>query len=271
MNFVKEHEDSIGKEYVEALFTLWHEGKPLTLTPFREKIKEALNNGDYPIPYSLENVNVRNLSYNIRPQMKQGKMRYDFCSINSDMAYNIDATDFRALTKAMIAMRAYAYKMVKFYKKYFPGFEECYLVYAAPMVGIRDTRRIIGDYFLTQEDVLSGKSFEDGIGRYGSAMDIHDKDGGKKDPLLTEIGGQGWFHIPYRIILPKGIDNLLISGRCVSADYYAQGCTRSEAACIVTGQAAGTAAALAAKAGIKPRELSVAELQKTLKNQNQII
>jgi hypothetical protein len=77
--------------------------------------------------------------------------------------------------------------------------------------------------------------------------------------------------VPYRVLLPAGIDNLLVAGRCISADYVAQGCTRSQAACMMTGQAAGTAAALAIRAGVQPRAVNIAELQKTLIAQNQII
>jgi ribulose 1,5-bisphosphate synthetase/thiazole synthase len=271
LQYMKEHASEIGSNYVERITQLKAEEKPLTLLPFKAKIKEALENGDYPVPYNIEKVVLETLTYMVRPQFKNGKMRYNLVSVNHDMAYNIDATDRKALTKATIAMRDIAVKMAAFYRKYIPGFEDSYLAYTAPFVGIRDTRRIIGDYYLTSDDVFAGRSFEDGIGRYGSVADVHDKDGGKKEIRLTEVGGQGWFHIPYRTMLPKGIDNLLVAGRCVSADYIAQGCTRSQAACILTGQAAGTAAVLAIKAGVKPREVNITELQEVLKQQNQII
>jgi hypothetical protein len=269
--YIKEHIDDMGADYVKKLFLLREEGKPLTLLPFKSKIKEALKKGDYPLPYNAEDVNLDTLTYMVRPQYKNGKMRYDIVSVNMDMAYNVDATDRKALTKATIAMRDIAVKMADFYRKYIPGFEDSYLGYTAPRAGIRDTRRIIGDYFLTSDDVLSGRSFDDGIGRYGSVVDVHDKDGGKKAIMLSEVGGQGWFHIPYRIMLPKGIDNLLVAGRCVSADHIAQGCTRSQAACILTGQAAGTAAVMSIKAGVKPRDVNIKELQEKLKAQNQVI
>ncbi len=89
--------------------------------------------------------------------------------------------------------------------------------------------------------------------------------------MLAEVGGAGWFHVPYRVLLPKGIKNLLVAGRCISADYVAQGCTRSQAACMMTGQATGTAAALAVRAGVEPRAVDIARLQKTLIEQKQII
>jgi hypothetical protein len=118
--------------------------------------------------------------------------------------------------------------------------------------------------------VLAGREFEDGIGRYGSLMDVHDKSG-KKSLMLTEVGGKGWFHIPFRSLLPIGTKNLIIAGRCISADYDAQGSVRSQAACMVTGQAAGTAAALAVRGNIEPRNVEVSMLQAVLRSQNQVI
>ncbi|WP_407313093.1 FAD-dependent oxidoreductase [Desulfosporosinus sp. SB140] len=271
LKYMQEAANDIGRDYVDKIAKLKEEGKPLTLIPFKAKIREALEKGEYPIPYNAEKVVLETLTYMIRPQFKNGKMRYNIVSANLDMAYNVDATDRKQLTKATIAMRDIAVRMAAFYRKYIPGFEDSYLGYTAPFVGIRDTRRIIGDYFLSSEDVLSGKAFEDGIGRYGSVVDVHDKNAGKKEIMLLEVGGKGWFHVPYRIMLPKGLDNILVAGRCVSADHIAQGCTRSQAACILTGQAAGTAATLAIKSGVKPREVSISELQKVLIQQNQII
>ena len=271
LQYMKEHADDIGNEYVEKIINLHADGKPLTLLPFKAKIREAIENGDYPIPFNLEKLNLDTLTYMLRPQIKSGKMRYNLLSVNLDMAYNVDATDRMQLTDATMAMRDIAIKMTEFYRKYIQGFEDAYLIYTAPLVGVRDTRRIIGDYFLTYNDVISGRHFDDGIGRYGSVVDVHDKDGGKKGILLSEVGGEGWFHIPYRIMLPKGIDNLLVVGRCVSADHVAMGCTRSQAACILTGQAAGTAAALSIKAHVSPRDIEISKLQHALSLQNQII
>jgi hypothetical protein len=201
---------------------------------------------------------------------RNGKFRYDLMSHNMDMAYNVDATSKKELTRATIAMRDIAVRMAAFYRKYIPGYEDSYLVHTAQVVGIRDSRRIVGDYTLTKEDVLSGRKFEDGIGRYGSVVDVHDKDG-KQSLMLAEVGGSGWFHIPYRTLVPNGIRNLLVAGRCISADYVAQGCTRSQAACMMTGQATGTAAALAVRAGVEPGAVDISQLQRTLGSQNQLI
>lgn len=268
--YIKEHPAEFNEEYVDTLLRLRQEGKPMTVLPFKAKIRDAVERDEYPIPYGLEKVNPETLTYMARPMFRNGKFRYDLMSHNMDMAYNVDATDRRALTRATIGMRDVAVKMAAFYRKYVPGYEDSYLVHTAQSVGVRDSRRIVGDYTLTKDDVLSGRHFDDGIGRYGSVVDVHDKDG-KQSLLLAEVGGSGWFHIPYRSLVPSGVKNLLVAGRCISADYVAQGCTRSQAACMMTGQATGTAAALAIKAGVEPRAVDIAVLQRVLVAQNQII
>jgi len=270
LEYIRSNPAEFGPDYVATVERLRQEGKPFTVLPFKEKIRSALANGDYPIPYGIEKVNPDTLTYMARPMFRNGKFRYDLISHNMDMAYNVDATDRKQLTEATIAMRDAAVRMAAFYRKYVPGYEDAYLVHTAQTVGVRDSRRIVGDYTLTKEDVLSGKTFDDGIGRYGSVVDVHDKDG-KQSLMLAEVGGAGWFHVPYRVLVPAGIKNLLVAGRCISADYVAQGCTRSQAACMMTGQATGTAAALAIRAGVEPRAVDMPELQKTLIAQNQII
>lgn len=270
LGYIRDHPAEFGPDYVAAVDRLRREGKPFTVLPFKAKIKEALRNGDYPIPHGIEKVNPETLTYMARPMFRNGKFRYDLISHNLDMAYNVDATDRKQLTDATIAMRDVAVRMAAFYRKYVPGYEDSYLVHTAQAVGVRDSRRIVGDYTLTTEDVLSGRTFDDGIGRYGSVVDVHDKDG-KQSLMLAEVGGAGWFHVPYRVLLPAGIRNLLVAGRCISVDYVAQGCTRSQAACMMTGQATGTAAALAIRAGVEPRAVDIAKLQATLIAQNQLI
>ena len=270
LEYIRNNPGEFGSDYVATVARLREAGKPFTVLPFKEKIRAALANGDYPIPYGIEKVNPDTLTYMARPMFRNGKFRYDLISHNMDMAYNVDATDRKQLTAATIAMRDAAVRMAAFYRKYVPGYEDSYLVHTAQTVGVRDSRRIVGDYTLTKEDVLSGKTFDDGIGRYGSVVDVHDKDG-KQSLVLAEVGGSGWFHVPYRVLVPAGIRNLLVAGRCISADYVAQGCTRSQAACMMTGQATGTAAALAIRAGVEPREVNISELQTTLASQHQII
>lgn len=268
--YIRNHPEEFSMEYVSTVLKLREEGKPFTVLPFKAKIKEALQRGDYPIPYGLEKVNPDTVTYMARSMFRNGRFRHDLLSHNMDMAYNVDATNRKELTRATMGMRDVAVRMAGFYRKYVPGYEDSYLVHTAQVVGVRESRRIVGDYKLTKEDVLAGKHFPDGIGRYGSVVDVHDKDG-KQSLLLAEVGGSGWFHIPYRTLLPRGISNLLVAGRCISTDNIAQGCTRSQAACMMTGQATGTAAALALKARVEPRKLDIEQLQKVLTSQNQLI
>jgi FAD dependent oxidoreductase len=270
LSYAKQAVGDFTEEYVDTLLQLKAENKPLTMFPFKSKIREALANGDYPLPHNLGNVNPDTLSYIVRPMYRNGRFRYDTTSHNMDMAYNVDGTDRVQLTKATLAMRDLANRMAIFYRKYIPGYEDAYLALTAQSVGVRDTRRIVCDYTITQDDVLAGRDFDDGIGRYGSLMDVHDKSG-KQSLTLTEVGGKGWFHIPYRSMLPSGVNNVIVAGRCISADYHAQGSVRSQASCMVTGQAAGTAAALAVKGNVGPREINIQTLQDTLRAQDQII
>ena len=271
LDYLSQHAEEFGKDYVNQVVRLKKEGKPLTLLSFRPQIREAIKHGDYPTPYGAEGLNPDTQFTVSRPMFKNGKMRYDIIAHNQDMAYRVNAADPVELSKALIGMRDVAVKMAAFYRKYVPGYEDSYLLQTAQKAGVRDTYRIIGDYVLTKEDVLSGRTFEDAIGRGGAAIDIHNIDSGKELIRLTEIGGKGWYHIPYRILLPRGIDNLLVVGRCVSTDHVANGTLRNEASSMLTGQAAGTAAALSAKEEAQPRAISVSNLQKVLTSHGVLI
>jgi hypothetical protein len=267
---MRTHPEEFGVEYVEKTLQLKSENKPFTMFPFRKMVKEAYANGDYPIPYGLTAIDPDKIMTIVRTMFRNGKFRYDFTFHNMDMAYNVDATNRIELSKATLGMRDLANRMAIFYQKYIPGYEDSYLAYTAQSVGVRDTRRIVGDYTLTDDDVLYGRSFDDGIGRYGSVMDVHDKTG-KKSLSLVEVGGSGWFHVPFRSLVPKGISNLLVAGRCISAEFNALGSVRSQAASMITGQAVGTAAAMAIRGNVEPRHLDMQKLQATLIEQNQII
>ena len=167
------------------------------------------------------------------------------------------------LSQAEIAIRQPAYCAFDFFRRYVPGFEHALFLEVAPKIGIRETRRIVGDYLLTEEDVRSSRRFPDSIGVSRCAIDIHEP-GGEKGVM---IGVGDGYDIPYRCLLPRRIDRLLVAGRCVSADHVAHASTRNTPACGITGQAAGLSAALAANRAVSPRALDVAELQKLLKDQ----
>ena len=152
--------------------------------------------------------------------------------------------------------------MLQFFRRNVPGCERCILAPTAAEIGIRETRRIVGDYMLTREDVLSGRKFEDSIGCSTSWIDMHNPEG--MGVLHEFIVPDDWFEIPLRSLIVKGLDNLLVAGRCMSASHEAQGAIRQMPTCIEVGQGAGVAAALAAKNGVPLRELDMKTLQKEL-------
>jgi hypothetical protein len=163
-------------------------------------------------------------------------------------------------------------------KKNFEGFEKSELVSIAPEIGFRDSRRFHGEYRLTIDDVLSGRHFDDAIALFPQFYDMLSPDANMNEGSPQDAGYNGYicsypkdglnFEIPYRSLLPVGVDNLLIAGRCISADHVAESGIRAISACMYTGQAAGTAAGLALTAAATPRTINVKELQKTLRAQN---
>ncbi len=178
---------------------------------------------------------------------------------------NMNPLDVEELTRAEIISRRQALEVYRFFRKYVPGCERCVIASTAAEIGIRESRRIIGDYVLTREDVLGGKKFEDSVGCTTSWIDMHNPDG--KGVLHELIVPDDWFEIPLRSILVKGFDNLLVAGRCMSATHEAQGAIREMPTCIEVGQAAGVAAALCAKDRIPLRSIDIRKLQKELVSQ----
>ena len=179
--------------------------------------------------------------------------------------HNIDGLNSRDLSKAQFQLHERTRTMNDCLKQ-IPGLDNITNLYI-PDVGVRETRHIEGEYSLTAVDVLSGKDFEDSIGCGGHPIDIH--------PLPPEIENMDFnhwrFHIPYRIMVPKKIDNLLVAGRCVSGSRVAVGAIRPTAQCMVMGEAAGTAAALAVKSKVTCRNVNITELRKKLKESGAIL
>ncbi len=174
---------------------------------------------------------------------------------------NVDATDPVALTRAEIEGRRQVREYHRFLRDRVPGFEDAVLVGTSPAIGVRESRRVIGDYRLTREDVLSGRRFPDEVGLCGAPIEEHGAGEGTTWEYVAESGVYG---IPYRTLLPAGLDGLLVAGRCFSATHDAHASARSMATCMAMGQAAGTAAALAAADGSVPRAISVADLRARL-------
>ena len=163
---------------------------------------------------------------------------------------DVDATSAAGLTRAQIEGRRQVLEVVRYYRKRIPGFEACRLAAIAPMVGLRESRRIVGDYTLTAADVLAARSFPDGIARQNYYIDVHSPDGvgleGRSSGKLRPPVGS-FYEVPYRCLVPREREQLLVAGRCISADREALGSARTTVCCVQMGQAAGLAAAWAVR------------------------
>ena len=190
---------------------------------------------------------------------------------NAGHVYDIDGTSADSLTRGMIEGRKQLQEYRKYYKTYLSGYENAEPVISATQIGIRETRRITGDYILNIDDFLSRAVFPDEIGRYAYPIDIHSgkntsagyAEYEKKFAQLRYEKGES-YGIPYRSLLVKGFDNLLTAGRCISADRSMQASVRVMPCCFITGEAAGVAAAMAAKADENTRSVDIHKLQETL-------
>ena len=191
--------------------------------------------------------------------------RPDVMHFNQTRITGADGTSVEDLTRAEIEGRRQAWEFLEFLRRDMPGFENAEMQVSGPMVGVRESRRVIGDYVMTEEDVLQARKFPDVIARGSYSIDIHSPIGAGTVIKRLEPGTS--YDVPYRCLTPLGIDNLLIAGRPISATHEAHSSVRIMPICIAIGQAAGTAAALSAKQGIAPRKLGIAILQTTLKAQ----
>jgi hypothetical protein len=181
--------------------------------------------------------------------------------INMTRVAGVDATDVRSLTFGEIEARAQIDDIYTYLKDYVPGFEKCYFTKTAPFLGIRETRRIVGHYTMTQEDVLGCRHFDDAIAVASYPIDIH-RPG---DEGCTLIWCGDCYDIPYRSLLPTKVKNLIVSGRCISTTHEAMGAIRVMATCMAMGEAAGRAAKIAVRAGVRPDEINVEELRAELR------
>lgn len=173
-----------------------------------------------------------------------------------------DGTDAFDLTRAEVEARRKLVQRAEWLRKNVPGYEDCYIQGTGESItlGVRETRQVLGDYVMTADDVIWGRKFEDAIARAAHQIDMHLQGGG------SEIHGvkADYYEIPYRCLVPREVEDLLVAGRCISCTHEAQAALRKVPICSATGEAAGTAAALAVRAGVAPRQLDVRALQASL-------
>jgi glycine/D-amino acid oxidase-like deaminating enzyme len=174
---------------------------------------------------------------------------------------NVDATDPEQLTRAEREGRRQVQEYHRFLRDRVPGFERSVIVWTSPAIGVRESRRVHGDHRLTREEVLAGARFADEIALCGAPIEDHGAGGDTEWRYVAEGGVYG---IPYRCLLPQGVEGLLVAGRCFSATHDAHASARSMATCMAMGQAAGTAAALSAAGATVPRTIPADRLRERL-------
>ena len=182
--------------------------------------------------------------------------------------FAIDATSAEAIAAAEIRLRRQVTEGLMFFRRYVPGCGDSFLSATAATVGVRESRRILGEYELTDDDVRSGRQFDDSVALGGFPIDSHDPIGPGLDGTEHVRRAYG---IPYRTLLPRGVDRLLVAGRCISASRRALASARITGTCMAMGQAAGTAAALVALSNHSLRELDPGRLRSTLTKQGAIL
>lgn len=178
-----------------------------------------------------------------------------------------DGTDALSITHAECVLREDVFKLVDLLVAYFPEFKNAYIMDTGTQVGVRETRRIEGLYEMTVDDILNAKDFPDTVAKGGHHIDIHKADSRAQDLRRVEEA----YNIPYRSMIPKSSDNLLVAGRSISVSRDAFASVRVQATCMALGQASGTASALCCQKGLPVHELDGSELKSILKDQGAIV
>src|SRR6201991_1893276 len=206
----------------------------------------------------------------VRPQKSGIEWRVNFTQVAREDGHAINGVEPDDLTRGEIEGRKQALAAYEFLRSTVPGFEKSYIVDLPPQLGIRETRRVGGGYMLSGEVVLGCASFGDSIGVNGWPREPRVAgDVVFKFPPIPE--SRGFNELPYRMLVPGRVDNLLMAGRCASITHEGQSAARVSGACFAMGEAAGSAAALALSGNTIPRDIAVEKLQQALKEQGAFI
>ena len=228
-----------------------HEREPRALTAVAglyELWNAARDRGDVTIPREL-------VSFFATPYP-------DEVTVNMTRVIDIDPLDPDDLTRAEIEAREQVMQLLTFFRRDVPGFANARLTATAAQIGVRESRRIVGAYTLTADDVLHARRFDDAIARSAYPIDIHDPSGSGTTTHRLEPGES--YEIPYRCLVPARVDDLLVAGRCISTTHEAHASVRLTPTVMTIGQAAGVAAALSVQRAIPPRQLDVYRLRERL-------
>lgn len=194
----------------------------------------------------------------LHPTVKAGQRQ-----VNTTQANFVDMTKVSDIFPADLELRRQIRLLLKFLQENIPGYENCRVIGSGATTGVRETRRVMGEYLLTAEDMVEGKKFEDVVVHKAEfIVDIHNPEGaGQAEAHIQYVVP---YDIPYRCLVPKGVDGLLVAGRCISGTHRAHASYRVMSICMAMGEAAGVAAALCAEDGVTPRKLEVEKIQKSL-------
>jgi hypothetical protein len=194
----------------------------------------------------------------LRPQRNATEWRANVTQLRNAQGRAVDATDALQLSAAEVEGRRQIVEYMRFLRAEVPGFEQAEITEIAAQVGVRETRRIFGGYRLTGEDVLGGARFDDTIGLNAWPVEMHLQ--GRIEWAFPRDADNAYNQLPWRMLVPQAVPNLLVAGRCAAMEHLGQSAARASGACFVMGQAAGTAAALRVAGGF-----SVAALQQRLR------
>ncbi|MBP2302599.1 FAD-dependent oxidoreductase [Azospirillum picis] len=198
-----------------------------------------------------------------------GTTHPDEVALNCTRVTGVLGTDVFDLTRAEWESRRQAAQIAAFMKRYVPGFAESHLCQTGVAAGVRETRRIVGQYRMSVEDVLGAAKFDDAVARGTYPVDIHSPTG--KGTTLKRVPSGEWYEIPMGALLPKGVDNLLVAGRCISGSHEAHSSYRVTPTCMATGQAAGVCAAFASRRTEQPRDIHHRAVQAELLRQGAML
>lgn len=229
---------SIPKDDKDLNYGLW-------LTGFNRLLKKF--QADTGIKLQRENITLKTAN--------------DILYVNATRVLGVDGLSPIEVSDAIMECYRQIEAYAQFLKETIPGFENSNIGQIAPVLGVRETRHILGDYVLTGEDATTGTPFDDSIAADCSAMDIHDVKGGDVD-----WQGLAPYEIPYRCLVPREVEQMLVAGRCISVDHVAHGRTRNMPACMATGQAAGVAAAIAVSGNATVRNVNVGTVQSAIRD-----
>lgn len=190
-------------------------------------------------------------------------------SVNHFRVFDVDATNSRSMTEGHIEARRQVLDAMRVLREETPGFENAEITQVASVLGVRESRHIIGKYKITVADVSNGVKFYDRIAVYGFGMDVHPRNASISGNFKIEVAKK--YYIPYRSMLAEECDNLIVAGKTISCESQAAGGLRCMPAAMAMGQAAGAAASMAIDGKILPSEIDIATLQATLRNHGAII